>query len=251
MLRRAAELDDGLAGPVAEPLPVAAVEAVAADVGLPAEAVRQAVAELRAGLLTGEAPTAADRQAVVEAAVVPADPAAALDLVGRWLAAQTFHRHRGRDGVEVWRVREDWVAAMQRRFDWAASVRLKDVRQVVVRAIDVEGGTLVRLEATLSGATAAAPGLGAGAGGVVGSGAGILAGAALAGGPVVAVVGAAAAGVSAIGGWRIGAGIRRSRAARIADELAAELDRVAAGDIEPGRLAAWRDRARRQRGTWA
>jgi hypothetical protein len=250
VLRRAAELDvqplvDG------EPLSVEALEAAAGEVGLPAVAVRQAVAELRAGLLTDEDHATANPGAVIEAAVVALEPAEARAAVGRWLAAQTFHHHRGRDGVEVWRIREDWMAGVQRRFDWAASMRLKEVRQVVVRTIAVEGGTLVRLEATLEGSTAAAPGLGAGAGGVVGSGAGMVIGAALAGGPVVMVVGAAVAGVGAFGGWRVGTGIRRSRAARVAEELSAELDRIAMGQVDQRAFLRFRERARRRRGTWA
>jgi hypothetical protein len=250
VLRRAAELDvEPVGGP--EPLTVEAVEAAAAEVGLPAVAVRQAVAELRAGLLTDEASAAPSPHAVVEAAVVPLDPAVAADVVGRWLGAQTFHRYRGRDGVEVWRIREDWVANVQRRFDWAASMRLKDVREVVVRTVAVEGGTLVRLEATLEGSTTSAPGVGAGAGGVLGSGAGILVGAAVAGGPAVLVVGAAVAGIGAVGGWRVGTGVKRSRSARIAEELGAELDRIATGQDDQRAYLRFRERARRHRGTWA
>jgi hypothetical protein len=232
VLRRAAELDVTPAGSAEDDrLPIAAVEAAAAEVGLPATVVRQAVAELRAGLLRDEA--AAVRvgpTAVVEAGVVPFEPERAMAEIGRWLGAQTFHCHRGRDGVEVWRVREDWVAGMQRAFDWSASVRLKGVREVVVRAVEVEGGTLLRLEATLAGAAAAAPAIGAGSGAVVASGAVTpLAVLATAADPVTVAVGIGAAGLGALGGWLAGRSVRRSRRDRIADELAAELDRLATG----------------------
>jgi hypothetical protein len=231
VLRRAAELD-APAGVADELLPLEAVEAAAEEVGLPAVAVRQAVAELRAGLLPGhaEAPSV-DPATVVEAAVVPLEPDVALDAAGRWLAAQTFERHRGRDGVQVWRPREDWVAAVHRRFDWSASVRLRDVRAVVLRAVAVEGGTLLRFEATLTGAAAVAPGVGAGAGAVAGGGAGLVATevALAVSSPWAMAAGAVLGGLGAFAGWRVGHGIRRNRAEHIADELGAELDRMAAG----------------------
>jgi hypothetical protein len=192
VLRRAAELDAELPGAVDDRLPVEAIEAAAAEVGLPAVAVRQAVAEFRAGLLTDEAPQAPAPTSVVEAAVVPLEPAAALAAVGRWLTSQTFHCHRGRDGVEVWRVREDWVAGVTRKLDWSATVRLKEVREVVVRTIAVEGGTLVRLEATLGGAAAAAPGIGLAVAALPGST--MTVAAAASGSPSVAAAGVGLAG---------------------------------------------------------
>lgn len=251
VLRRAAELDGEAARPGDERLPVAAVEAAASEVGLPTAAVRQAVAELRAGVLTGPIEAPVDPHVVVEAAVVPLDVEAASTAVGRWLAAQTFHRHRGRDGVEVWRVREDWMAGMQRRFDWSASVRLKWVRQVVVRVVAVEGGTLVRLEASLTTAPEAAPGIGAAVMVLPGSGAfGLAAAAASASPTAVAVLAAGGAAAGSTGGWLAGRSVRRSSRARIADELAAALDRLASGIDERNALDRLRDRARARRGPW-
>lgn len=253
VLRRAAELD-------VTPLPderlsVEAVEAAAAEVGLPATAVRQAVAELRAGLLADESPTApVGPGVVVEAAVVPHDADRAMAEVARWLEAQTFGRHRGRDGVEVWRVREDWVAGIQRRFDWSASVRLKGVHEVVVRTVAVEDGTLVRLEASLAGSYAAAPTIGTvgvgSAGAVMGAGFSIAASPAV---PAVAAIGAVTVGGGALLGWRAGrSSLRRSRE-RVADELAAALDRLAAGrNADPSALVRLRQRVGRHRGgRWA
>ena len=254
VLRRAAELDVTPAGSGPDDrLPVAAVEAAAAEVGLPAAVVRQAVAELRAGLLRDErVAVPSGPSVVVEAAVVPVDPERALAEIARWLAAQTFHRHRGRDGVEVWRAREDWAAGMQRAFDWSASVRLKGVREVIVRAIEVEGGTLLRLEATLAGAAAAAPGIGAGSGAVVGAGTATPLALLTIGDPVVAVIGAGAAGVGAISGWLLGRSVRRSRRDKLADELAAELDRLGTGRTDQGAIERLRQRASRYRGgRWA
>lgn len=251
VLRRAAELDGATAPVPEERLPVAAIEAAAAEVGLPPEAVRQAVAELRAGVLPGPEAAPADPRTVVEAAVVPLPVDEASAAVGRWLAAQTFHRHRGRDGIEVWRVREDWVAGMQRRLDWSASVRLKWVRQVVVRTVAVEGGTLVRMEATLAAGPEAAPGIGAVAMSVPGSaGFGLAAGLATTGAAPIVALAAGGAAVGAAGGWFAGRAVRRSSRARVADELAAALERLASGLEQRNAFDRLRSRARGARGPW-
>ena len=255
VLRRATELDVAIPGTDPEErLSIEAVEAAAAEVGVPAIAVRRAVAELRAGVLTSTATGGPPEPlAVVEASVVPVDEEAAMAEIGRWLSAQTFHRYRGRDGVEVWRPREDWLAAIQRRLDWSAAVRLRDVGEVVVRAVALEEGTLLRLEATLVGVAAAAPGIGAGTGAVVGTTAGMAAGMSFAGGPPsVVVVGALVGGAAALSGWSAGRSVRRGRRDRIADELAAELDRIVSGISERNALDRLRERARRSRGrSWA
>jgi hypothetical protein len=173
-----------------------------------------------------------------------------LAAVGRWLSAQTFQCHRGRDGVEVWRVREDWVAGAMRAFDWSAAMRIKEVRQVVVRTVPVEGGTLVRLEATLAGTAAAAPGIGLAVAALPGSTITVVA--AGAGVPAVAATGAALAGIGATGGWLAGRALRRNRVERIADELAAELERLITGRArERGPFDRFRALSRRQRGEWA
>jgi hypothetical protein len=251
VLRRAAELVAELPGAGDDRLPVEAIEAAAAEVGLPPMAVRQAVAEFRAGLLTPSPTAAPSPTSVVEAAVLPMEPTAALEAVGRWLSAQTFQRHRGRDGVEVWRVREDWVAGAVRRFDWSATVRLKDVREVVVRTVVVDGGTLVRLEASLVGVAAAAPGIGLGIAALPGSTVTMVA--VGSGTPGVAMVGVVLTGVGAAGGWWAGRSLRRNRVDRIADELAAELERLATGrGLARGPLDRFRALSRRHRGgDWA
>lgn len=249
VLRRAAELDRQTAMPVDEGLPVEAIEAAAAEVGLAPEAVRQAVAELRAGVLAGPVDAPADPRRVVEAAVVPLDAATASDAVARWLAAQTFQRHRGRDGVEVWRIREDWVAGVQRKFDWSASVRLKWVREVVVRVVPVEGGTLVRLEAALATAPQQAPTIGSAVGAASGVATGAVAAALPLAGTVAIGTAAVATGVGAVGGWWVGRSARRLSRHRVADELSAELDRIGSGVKERNALDRLRDRARRG-GPW-
>jgi len=251
VLRRAAQLDGETAMPADETLPVAAIEAAAAEVGLAPAAVRQAVAELRSGLLADPAaPAPSGTTAIVEAAVVPLERTEALAAVGRWLGAQTFVRHRGRDGVEVWRLREDWFAGAQRAFDWSASVRLKLVRQVVVRAVTVDGGTLVRLEAELRHPVSAAPAFAALGGGAAGGATGVGTSLALGtGAPTVMAVGSAVAGFGMVSGWLAGRALRRDRRARVADELAAALDRLGSGTEDRNALERLRDRARRG-GPW-
>jgi hypothetical protein len=248
VLRRAAELDLAAGLPGDEGLPVAALEAAAAEVGLPPATIRQAVAELRAGAL---APVPAGRRAavVVEAGVVPHAPDEALALVGRWLQSQAFERHRVREGAHTWRQREDLFAKVQRSVDWIGHVRLQDVREVTVRAIPVQEGTLVRFEATLEGSVVAAPGIGAGVGAVAGSGTGMLAAALLSTGTTAAVgLGAVVAGAGAVGGWWTGRRVRQTHVATIHDELSAHLDRVGHGDVaNPSLLDRFRRRGHSHR----
>lgn len=244
VLRRAAELDLAAGGPTDEGLPVASLEAAAAEVGLPAAAVRQAVAELRAGML--DEPRRPPRGLIVEAGVVPHTPEQAVAMVGSWLESQAFTYHRLRDGAHVWRPRQDLVGKLQRAFDWFSPVRIKEVEEVAVRAVAVEEGTLVRLEARLPGSLVAAPGIGAGVGGAVGGGAGLAGGLLTsASTPSMVAAGAVLAGAGAAGGWWVGVRHRRSRAHRVADELAADLERVGRGTAPgPGVL----DRLRRHLG---
>lgn len=245
VLRRAAELDPSGTSTSDDRLPLAALEAAASEVGLPAVAVRQAVAELRSGLLVPAAGASTDVASVIAASVVPLEPEAAVEVIGRWLSGQTFVRHRGRDGVEVWRLREDWLAGVQRKLDFSGAVRLKAIRQVVVRANAVEGGTLLRLEAELQRGVAAAPAYGAVGGAAVGSSTGLGAGLALtSGAPALVAIGGVLAGGGTAAGYLLGRTVRRDRRAVVADELAAALDRVATGEAGPSPLDRLRARAR-------
>lgn len=244
VLRRAAELDRAALGrDLAGGLPVEAVEAAAAEVGLAPAAVRQAVAELRAGALD---PQPADVD-VVCARVVPGEPGAVLTSVGRWLGSQALVRTRDRGREQVWRPREDVVAALQRRLDLAGAIRLRRVEEVVVRTVEVEGGTLVRLVARLERSVRAAPAVGSG----VGATAGAVAGGVLALlEPELALAAAPGAAVGGTVGWRIGRGVRARDRRRAAEALDGVLDELELGR-EPAaprafdRLAA---RARRLRG---
>jgi hypothetical protein len=238
VLRRAAELDPETSPPVDEGVPVAALEAAASEVGLPPAAVRQAVAELRTGALDD------DGVPVVCARVVPGSCAEIIATVGGWLHGQAMVRARDRGTEQVWRPREDWMAGVHRKLDFAAALRLKAVEEVVVRTVEVEGGTLVRLSCRLQPSVTRAPkvrgGIGASAG---------LATAAL--GVVDPLFLAAAVPVGAAGGtlgWRLGRSSLARHRDRVADAVDGVLDELELGRLPAasaaGRLAA---RARRLR----
>ena len=223
VLRRAAELDQGSL-PATEGLPIGAVEAAAAEVGLSPAAVRQAVAELRAGGLDEEG------EPVVCARVVPGSCTDAIAAVGRWLQGQAMVRARDRGTEQVWRPREDWFAGLQRRFDVAAAIRLKAVEEVVVRGVEVEGGTLVRLSARLQRPVARAPHIGAGVGSVTGAAAlgtlGII-------DPVFLVAAAPGAAAGGAAGWRLGRNALAKQRAKVADAIDGLLDELELGR-QPG-----------------
>ncbi len=246
VLRRASELDPATTTPADSGMPGAAVEAAAAEVGLSPAAVRQAVAELRTGAL--DEPGAL----VVCARVVPGSSADALVSVGHWLKGQAMVRARDRVTEQVWRPREDVMARIQRRLDFAAAIRLRAADEVVVRAVDVEDGSLVRLTVHLEPPIAGAPRLGAGIGGA----GGVLAAVGLAAatgdpGPVLVLGTAPAAGTGGYIGWRIGRRVRERERQRVGEAIDGLLDELELGRVPPGspvdRLAT---RARRLRGGW-
>jgi hypothetical protein len=68
------------------------------------------------------------------------------------------------------------------------------------------------------------------------------------GGTVAMGAGAVAVGAGAVGGWWVGRSARRLSRHRVADELSAELDRVASGIKERNALDRLRARARARRG---
>jgi hypothetical protein len=148
VLRRAAELDAAATSAARDDaLPVELVEAGAAEVGLDPASVRQAVAELRAGMLTDDPPRRRTRPHLVAARIVAVEPAEAVRRTGVFLARQLLVKARDRDAVQVWRHREDVVARLLRTVDWRATYRLDVATEVIVRAVPATDGTLVRLDA--------------------------------------------------------------------------------------------------------
>lgn len=250
VLRRASELDVRPASLDGAGLPVTAVEAAAAEVGLSPAAVRRAVAELRAGALDDEPD---GTPSIVCARVVPAAADDALASVATWLRGQAMVRARDRGSEQVWRPREDVFARIQRKVDPVKRLRLIGVDEVVVRAVAVEGGTLVRIRARLTRPSTRAPRRTAGAGAAAG-----VAAAGFVGGLVVdpAVLGAVASGVPAgaglgVLGWRIGRARlarARHRVTEAVDGLLDELE-LGRGPASPrARIEQLAERARRLRG---
>ena len=240
VLRRAAELDTTTAI-VDEGLPVAAVEAAAAEVGLPPEAVRQAVAELRAGMLDDRLPELGP-DVIVVARVVPCDVEHALAATGVFLGTQAIHRVRDRADQQVWRRRDDFLAKTFRFVDLTGRIRLGSVEQVEVRAVPVEGGTLLRLTARLTWPARFAPRLAATAGAIAGvAGTGV----ALAIGDVGAAAIVAGTGtVAGSGGWALARiAVQRERR-RVTEALEGFLDECELGRLPESRSMI--DKLRRQ-----
>jgi hypothetical protein len=149
---RAAELDLQQA-PGAAPvlLDEDALVEIGAAVGLTPGAVRQAVAEQRAGALVPPAPVPATwvgpRLAVAERRI-SGDPGAVRRSVEHSLERQWFRRVRGHEERSVWVARDDLQARLARRVDFRRRLVLQGVSSVVVTAVACEGAdSTVRIEA--------------------------------------------------------------------------------------------------------
>lgn len=149
---RAAELDLQQA-PGSSPvlLDEDALVEIGAAVGLTPEAVRQAVAEHRAGALVPAPPApptwVGPRLAVAERRVA-GDPGPVSRAVERDLERQWFRRVRGRDERSVWVARNDLQARVARRVDFRHRLVLQGVSGVVVTTVACAGAdATVRIEA--------------------------------------------------------------------------------------------------------
>ncbi|MBA2279936.1 MAG: hypothetical protein H0W25_01690 [Acidimicrobiia bacterium] len=150
VLRRAAELEVDAPGSVDNRLSLATVEAAAAEVGLDQAAVRQAVAELRAGMLDGPEPEVLGDDVIVVSRLLPGAVDVTLDAGDRFLSGQMLQHVRDRGRARTYRQREDTAAKLMRKFDFRGhSQRLRAVDVVEVRAVDVDDGVLVRITARL------------------------------------------------------------------------------------------------------
>jgi hypothetical protein len=228
VLRRAAELDAATERSPVDGYEPAAVEEAAREVGLSPTAVRQAVAELRAGVLPAEGTgrrRAATSRVVGEQRLVATPPEAALAHIDRFLRTQMLELRRRAGDRSVYRQRTDLVASLRRTLDFAGAIKLDGLRtvDVLVTPADDER-TLVRIEAELATSRANAVAGGAAAGSAVAVATGLL-GAVLA--EPVLVVGALPAGaVVGGGGIRVAAGRWQRRRDDVAEVLAALLDRL-------------------------
>jgi hypothetical protein len=160
-------------------------------------------------------------------------------------------RARDRGTEQVWRPREDLLANLQRRLDFGAAIRLKGIDEVVVRGVDVEGGTLVRICARFSRGVDRVPAVAATTTTAVTA----LGGAALSTLPEFSVlleltvvgVGSVAAGIAA---WRAGRHAVEQRRRQVTEAVEGLLDELELGRHPGGRNAFDRlaARARRVRG---
>jgi uncharacterized protein YfiM (DUF2279 family) len=160
VLRRAAEIEAAEDATVpALAYDPAAVEEAAREVGLSPAAVRQAVAELRVGVLPG-APVDAARQRsrrralasrrVTDQRLIDRPPAVALATIDRFMRTQMFELRRRSGDRSLYRHRADLIAGLRRRLDFAGVIKLERLTMVDVVVTEADERTLVRIEAELA-----------------------------------------------------------------------------------------------------
>jgi hypothetical protein len=162
--------------------------------------------------------------------IVPLEPADALARAGAFLSRQLFAKARDRDGVQVWRPREDAVARMLRTFDWRAAFRMRVAGDVVVRAIPCPDGTLVRIDATTRDAARLAPRIVAGALVAGGAAATVVAASVLDPAVVVALAGGGGTAVAGGGGYVSARAALRRGERKVLDALEGMLDDLERAD---------------------
>jgi hypothetical protein len=142
VLRRAAELEQHAATQgMVEGFDALAVEEAAREVGLSATAVRQALAELRAGTLDQQGTpltSVPGPQAILETRLVAGEPEDVHREVARFLRKQTFQLRRHHGQRAVYRPRRDLVAKLRRSVDIAGALRLHGVSAVTVDVCPVD-----------------------------------------------------------------------------------------------------------------
>lgn len=215
VLRRAVALDAGLVAPAgADMIEVGVLEQAATEAGVSPDAVRQAVAELRAGALvpvTGASAPGTSRRLMgprvaADQRVLGLVPEQALDRAGHALQRQLFELRRADTTRALWRRRTDIAASIQRVVDLTGRIKFSSVDAIMVTAVPVgsggPGASLVRVEADLANLRS-----------VVAASAAVPAGIAWAGGTVVTlatgepmVLAAASAGGMAAGGVGLSVG---------------------------------------------
>lgn len=132
-----------------------AVERAAVEVGMTAGAVRQALAELDAGVLAEGRPAGAltaaigggwPEQVVAVDRVVAGRPRATEANLEAWLKRQTMRVSRRRGPVSVWEPAEGITAKVMRGTDLAGRLRLKSVTAVTLCVLPHDDGARVRIE---------------------------------------------------------------------------------------------------------
>jgi hypothetical protein len=234
VLHRASEIEAAADGPGgADGYDAEAIERAAVEVGLSAAAVRQAVAELRVGVLPddGAAPAkranrsrAATSRFVTQQRLVERRPEAVHAAVDRFLRSQMLELRRRSADRSLYRPRRDLVASLRRGLDFAGAIKLDGIRTVSLLVTPADERTLVCVEAELTSSRgnvmAGAAGVGAAVAVLMGLGGALAAepGLVIASVPTGAAVGA--------GGLRVAGGRWRQRRADVDEVLAALLDRL-------------------------
>jgi hypothetical protein len=128
-------------------------------VGLSPAAVRQAVAELRVGLLPAapadeRRPRSRGRvlasRRVTDQRLVDRPPGLALATIDRFMRTQMFELRRRSGDRSIYRHRADLVAGLRRRLDFAGVIKLEGLELVDVVVTPADERTLVRVEAELA-----------------------------------------------------------------------------------------------------
>ena len=154
VLRRAAELeatrDDDDHG-----LSPAELESLAADVGLSPDALRTAMAELRAGALgPPRAPGTVERvlgpRQLIAERPIPGTRSEVEMRVERILKSQLMRKQRDFGDRSVWEHASGWLPQLRRSLDWSGQYGLAEVHAIEVALIDAGEKTTVRLTADVA-----------------------------------------------------------------------------------------------------
>jgi hypothetical protein len=245
VLRRAVELEaltDDVDGGGPEGYDPAALEEAAREVGLSPATVRQAVAELRAGVLPVPAPQdrkgvarrrttpggmptpVAGSRMVAQQRLVEPTPAEVDAVLDRFMRTQMFELRRRAGDRAVYRPRRDLVANLRRRLDFAGAIRLDHLATVTTVVVPAEERTLVRVEAELVASRANAVAGGAAAGSAVAVLMGFIGAVFTEWGLVMAALPAGA--IVGGGGIRVAEARWRRRRDDVAEALGGLLDRL-------------------------
>jgi hypothetical protein len=232
VLHRASEIDAAAEGPATDDhYDAEAVEQAAVEVGLSPAAVRQAVAELRVGVLPAHVPAGrldrsrvATSRFVAQQRLVERRPEAVHAAVDRFLRSQMLELRRRSGDRALYRPRRDLVASLRRGLDFAGAIKLDGIRTVSALATPADERTLVRVEAELASSRAKV------VAGSAGTGAGVALlmgiGGALAAEPGLVIAALPAGAAVGAGGLRIAGGRWRQRRDDVDEVLAALLDRL-------------------------
>jgi hypothetical protein len=147
VLRRAADLERR--APADEALSPSEVTALAAEVGLSPDAVRQALAEVRAGAIAeARTPGALERvlgpnTVVVERTVRGGAPEMQRR-VERALRGQLLRKQRDFGARSIWEHAPGWLPALRRALDWSGTLSLGEARTLEVTVVEAgaDGATV-------------------------------------------------------------------------------------------------------------